>query len=244
MKTFTAYIVDDEPLSIRSLKKKLELFPEVELLGESTKMERAIAEIRTLKPEILFLDIQLAEGTGFDLLDKVEFTGKVIFITAFDEYAFRAFEINALDYLLKPISQERLQAALDKAKSSDQYEEPDKVPGQVRYKYSDRILVLERNQIRFVLLENVTMISAARDYTTIETIDGKKSLIMRSMADWMNRLPAEHFIRVHRSYIVNMNHIDKIVRNSTSTAMVFLKNHHEPVSLSRTYYNILRERYL
>ncbi len=244
MKTLSAYIVDDEPLAIRSLKKRLEQFPEIVIVGESTRMQMAVAEISALKPEILFLDIQLAEGTGFDLLDKIEFCGKVVFITAFDEYAFRAFEINALDYLLKPISQERLQAAIDRVRSSDPPVVLESIPGSARYRYSDRILVLEKNQIRFVLLENVTMISAARDYTTIETIDGKKSLIMRSMVDWMNRLPAEHFIRIHRSFIVNMNHIDRIVRNSTSTAKVFLKNHPEPVSLSRTFYNILRERYL
>ncbi len=244
MKTYTAYIVDDEPLAIRSLRKKLEMFPEIGLMGESTRMQKAINEIKSLQPDILFLDIQLAEGTGFDLLDSIDYQGKVIFITAFDEYAFRAFEINALDYLLKPISHERLQTALDRVKSDQQVSDPAGLPGSVKYRYTDRILVLERNQIRFVLLEQITLISSARDYTTIETLDGKRSLMMRSMADWMNRLPVDHFIRIHRSYIVNMNHIEKIIRNSTSSAQVFLKNHPEPVTLSRTYYNILRERYL
>jgi len=244
MKTFSAYIVDDEPLAIRSLKKKLELFPEIVVLGESIRMQKAVTEIMDLKPEILFLDIQLAEGTGFDLLDKIDFTGKVIFITAFDEFAFRAFEINALDYLLKPISQERLQAALEKVRSSEPKGDRESTEDHVRYRYTDRILMSERNQIKFVLLENITMISASRDYTTVETIDGKSSLIMRSMAEWMNRLPSEHFIRIHRSYIVNMNHIEKIIRNSTSSARVFLKNHPDSISLSRTYYNVLREKYL
>jgi len=78
----------------------------------------------------------------------------------------------------------------------------------------------------------------------IETLDGKKSIMMRSMAEWINRLPSEHFIRIHRSYIVNINHIEKIIRNSTTSARVYIKNHNEPISLSRTYYSILKERYL
>jgi DNA-binding LytR/AlgR family response regulator len=99
MSDMTAYIVDDEPLAIQTLKKKLESFPDIRCIGEAEKMAQAEQEIVELNPDLLFLDIQLAEGTGFDLLNRIHFTGKVIFVTAFDQYAFRAFEINALDYL-------------------------------------------------------------------------------------------------------------------------------------------------
>ena len=244
MKSYTGYIVDDEPLAIRSLKKKLEKFPEVEIIGEATRLQKALIDIREKKPEVLFLDIQLAECTGFDLLNKIDYAGKVIFVTAFDEYAFRAFEINAVAYLLKPISDERLASAIERVKSDEFYKSPEGAPVSLKFRYSDRILVLEKNQIRFVLLETITLISAARDYTMIETLDGKKSIILRSMAEWMNRLPVDHFIRIHRSYIVNINHIDKIIRNSTTSAKVYIRNHDEPVSLSRTYFSLLKERYL
>jgi two-component system LytT family response regulator len=244
MKSYTGYIVDDEPLAIRSLRKKLEKFPEIEIIGEATRLQKALNDISEKKPEVLFLDIQLTECTGFDLLDKLKYTGKVIFVTAFDEYAFRAFEINAVAYLLKPISNERLASAIERVKSDEYYKASEGLPVSTKFRYSDRILVVERDQIRFILLEVITLISAARDYTMIETIDGKKSLMMRSMAEWMNRLPSEHFIRIHRSYIVNINHIEKIIRNSTTSARVYIKNHNEPISLSRTYYSILKERYL
>jgi DNA-binding LytR/AlgR family response regulator len=243
MKIFTVYIIDDEPLAIRSLKKKLENFPEVKIIGESTKASHAIKEINSNPPDILFLDIQLDEGTGFDLLNNLNFSGKVIFVTAFDEFAFRAFEVNALDYLLKPIALERLEVALAKAKSritefsGDQFEP-------LCYKYSDRIMIMDKNQIRFVLLESILVISAARDYSTIEDMDGKKFLILRSMSEWEERLPPEHFIRIHRSFIVNINHVEKILRYSTSSAKVYLKNHPDPVTLSRTFYKNLKTKYL
>ena len=244
MKSYTAYIVDDEPLAIRLLKKKLEGFTEIEIIGEATRLQKALIDIKEKKPEVLFLDIQLAECTGFDLLDKINYPGKVIFVTAFDEYALRAFEINAVAYLLKPISNERLSSAIDRIKSDEFYRNTDGIPVSMKLRYSDRILVLEKSQIRFVLLETITLISAARDYTMIETLDGKKSIMMRSMAEWMNRLPVDHFIRIHRSHIVNINHIDRIVRNSTISARVYLRNHDEPISLSRTYFSLLKERYL
>jgi two-component system, LytTR family, response regulator len=244
MKALTCYIVDDEPLAVKSLKMRLEEFPELVVIGEATRMAKAIADIGDKNPDILFLDIQLSEGTGFDLLDQLNYSGKIVFVTAFDEYAFRAFGINALDYLLKPVSQERIKAVVAKIKSTQCILTNDEnSESNYKYKYGDRILILEKNQIRFVLLDSVNLISASRDYTIVETIDGKKSLMTRSMAEWVNRLPEQHFIRIHRSYIVNMNHIEKIVRNSTCSARVFLRNHPEPVTLSRTYYSILRERY-
>ena len=244
MRSYTSYIVDDEPPSIRSLRKKLEYFPEIEIVGESSNMAKAIKEIKQFNPEILFLDIHLSEGTAFDLLNKFNYDGKVILISSYDEFAFRAFEISALDYLLKPVSSERLSLTIEKIKSADHENETGDFKENIKYKYSDRIFVLERNQIRFILLESITMISAARDYTTIETVQGTKCLIMRSMSEWINRLPEEHFIRIHRSFIVNLNHIDKIIRNSSSSAKVYMKFHPYPVSLSRTYYNILKYRYL
>lgn len=244
MRTYTSYIVDDEPLAVRLLRKKLQKFPEIEIIGEATRLQKALNDISEKRPEILFLDIQLAECTGFDLLEKIDYHGKVIFVTAFDEFALRAFEINALAYLLKPISDELLASAIERIKSDDYYKSPEGLPLSTKFRYTDRLLVVERDQIRFVLLEAITVISAARDYTMIETLDGRKSIMMRSMADWMNRLPVDHFIRVHRSYIVNINHIEKITRNSTASASVYIKNQSEPISLSRTYYAILRERYL
>lgn len=244
MKIYTAYIVDDEPLAIKSLRKKLESFDEIEIIGESTRMAKALNEIKSTSPDILFLDIQLDEGTGFDLLNKMEYKGKVMFVTAYDEFALRAFEVNALDYLLKPISLERLEEAINKLKGDHNETVIKHLNNNIKYKYTDRIFIMDKNLIRFILLESIVLINAARDYTMIETIDGRKSIMMRTMHEWEDKLPHEHFVRVHRSYIVNINHIERIVRNSTSSAKIFLKNHSEPIALSRTYYKNVREKYM
>lgn len=244
MKVYTAYIVDDEPLAIKSLKKKLESFNEIDIIGETTRMAKAISEIKSFSPDILFLDIQLAEGTGFDLLNKLEYHGKIVFVTAYDEFALRAFEVNALDYLLKPISLERLQEVIKKIKGNYNETLIKHTQDDLKYKYSDRIFVMDKNCIRFILLESIVLISAARDYTMIETSDEKKSIITRTMHEWENRLPSEHFVRVHRSYIININFIEKIVRNSTSSARIFLKNYSEAITLSRTYYKNVRKKYM
>lgn len=240
MKIYTAYILDDEPLSIRSLSKKLEDFDEIELIGESTRMDKAKAEIESNDPDILFLDIQLMEGTGFDFLNKLEFSGKVIFVTAFDEYAFRAFEINALDYLLKPVSHERLKIAIERIRRNG----PARAHGNIKYQITDRILVTERSTMKFILLSSVELLEAARDYSTIRTVDGSSFLVLRSMKEWEKKLPPDHFVRINRSYIVNINNIEKITRVSSSSAHVFLKNFSGPVTLSRTYYKNTKLRYM
>ncbi len=243
MKKYKAYILDDEPLAIISLKKRLESHPDIETVGEATRMNKAMEEVTALCPDILFLDIQLAEGSGFDFLNNIRFSGRVVFVTAYDKYAFRAFEVNALDYLLKPVSQERMDYTIEKLKSSG-FNYHKSTTDSIEYKYSDRIFFTERDQIRFIPLESIIKISAARDYSFIETNDGKKNIIMRSMYEWENRLPKDHFIRIHRSSIININYIERIVRNSTSTARIYLTDTKEPVSLSRSYYKNLKETYL
>ncbi|MDD4107822.1 MAG: LytTR family transcriptional regulator DNA-binding domain-containing protein [Bacteroidales bacterium] len=245
MKKHTVYILDDEPLAIVSLKKKLESFTDIEIVGESTKMDKAALEMSTIRPDILFLDIQLAEGTGFDFLNRLEYKVKVVFVTAYDEYAIRAFEINALDYLLKPVSRKRLTEALNRINSHfgrDRF--PDNNADPVKYEYSDRIFVTDKNMILFIPLDTITHICAAKDYSIIETLEGSRNIILRSMSDWEVRLPREHYVRIHRSHIVNINHIEQIIRNSTSSAKVYIKNHPEPISLSRSYYKNVRENYM
>jgi len=239
MSELTAYLVDDEPLAIEALKKRLEAFPNIRCVGSSERMVRAVEEIDKLNPDLLFLDIQLAEGTGFDLLNRIHYSGKVIFVTAFDHYAFRAFEINALDYLLKPVSVERLQQALEKVdlpstKSS---------AALGRFHYDDRILVMIRSFMRFVIIRNIIRIEAARDYSTVYTTDNQEYLVLRSMTEWENRLPEEHFIRIHRSHIVNIDSIEKIRKVSGTAALVYLKGYTEPITLSRSYYKTVREKF-
>jgi len=239
MRRLTTLIIDDERLARLNLRKKLSMFSEVEVIGEASGIETGIKAIRELNPDILFLDIKLSDGTGFDLLNKVEFKGKVIFQTAYDEYACRAFEINALDYLLKPITKERLKQVITNLVSS---ENEKSTRGTQRFRYDDRIMIEQKKNIHFIKVENIIYIKAEREYTTLFEKGGNEYLVLKSIGDWQKELPDEHFARVHRHSIINFNYIERSERLG-NTANLFLISIPEAISISRGYYKLIKTRY-
>jgi two-component system LytT family response regulator len=239
MKRYSALIIDDERLARFSLTKKLRNFSEIDIVGEASGIASAIKAIELLNPNLLFLDIQLSDGNGFDLLDKIDYKGKIIFITAYDEYAFRAFEINAQDYLLKPVSAERLKNAIDRLRSEDQKETFTAVS---KFRYDDRIMIEQKNSIHFLKIDNIVLIIASKSYTILLDKTGKKYLICRSMSEWESRLPEEHFCRVHRNTIINFNFIEKTEKVG-NTAVIGIVGIKDPVVVSRGYYKHMKSRY-
>jgi two-component system LytT family response regulator len=187
---------------------------------------------------LLFLDIQLYNETGFDILNKVNYAGKVIFITAFDEYALRAFEINAIDYLLKPISVERLENAISRL-SMDIPE----VNNEIKYKYDDRILVTQSSGMRFINICSIIYISSSGDYTKIHTRD-RNYLVAKSMNQWEKRLPENYFFRTHRSFIINIEFVEKTEKWVNYSSLVYLKDIEEPLKISRGYMKKFKERFM
>ena len=239
MKRLTALIIDDERLARLNLRKKLNMFPELEVVGEASGIESGIKAIRDLNPDLLFLDIELSDGTGFDLLNRVEFAGKVIFQTAYNEYACRAFEINALDYLLKPITKERLKKAIDNlANSSDD----DSEQKNQKFRYDDRIMIEQRKSIYFIKVENIICVKAVREYTSIFEKGGKEYVVLKSIGNWQKELPDEHFARIHRNCIINFNYIERSERYG-NTANIFLSGMRDAILISRGYYKLIKTRY-
>jgi two-component system LytT family response regulator len=239
MRRLTTLIIDDERLARLNLRKKLSMFSEIEVIGEASSIETGIKAIRDLNPDLLFLDIKLSDGTGFDLLNKVEFKGKVIFQTAYDEYACRAFEINAIDYLLKPITKERLKKVVDNLINTEQEKN---VYSLKKFRYDDRIMIEQKKNIHFFKVENIICIKADREYTTLFEKGGKGYLVLKSIGDWQKELPDEHFARVHRNSIINFNYIERSERFG-NTANVYLQSIPEPVTISRGYYKLIKTRY-
>ncbi len=239
MKRLTALIIDDERLARLNLRKKLNMFSEIEVIGEASGVETGIKAIRDLNPDLLFLDIELSDGTGFDLLNKVEFQGKVIFQTAYDEYACRAFEINALDYLLKPITKERLKQVVDNLKISSDEKSVKIIP---KFRYDDRIMIEQRKCIYFIKIENIIYIKAVREYTSIFEKGGKEYVVLKSIGEWQKELPDEHFARVHRNSIINFNYIERSERYG-NTANIYLAGIHGAILISRGYYKLIKSRY-
>jgi len=239
MKRLTAVIIDDERLARVSLFKEISRFNEIDIIGEASSIQTAVKVIEKLNPDILFLDIQLSDGSGFDLLDKIEYKGKIVFVTAFDEYATRAFEINALDYLMKPVSHERVEKVVKRLTEGNQVTDYKKSGG---FRYDDRIMIEQKKSIHFIKLDTLVCIKAERDYTMLTDSTGKEYLVFENIGEWQKKLPDEHFARIHRNSIINFNYIEK-AEKSGYTALIFLKNISTPITVSRGYYKLIKTRY-
>jgi two-component system, LytTR family, response regulator len=239
MRKLTSLIIDDERLARATLRRKLSIYPEIEVVGEASGVESGLKAISDLNPDLLFLDIQIADGSGFDLLNKADFTGKVIFVTAYDEYAFRAFEVNALDYLLKPVSDERLNKVISNLINS----ENDKIGKSIhKFRYDDRLMIEQKRKIHFIKIDQIICIKADREYTYLFELGGNEYMVLKSIGYWQKELPDEQFARVHRNSIVNFNYIENTEKTG-NTAKIYLKGIPDPVSISRGYYKLIKNRY-
>ncbi len=227
----TALVVDDERLARTELISMLKHFENINVVGEADGVELAIKQIEKHNPGLIFLDIQMPGESGFDLLDKIEMEAKIIFVTAYDEYAMRAFEVNALDYLPKPVSQERLSKTIERIIEN----KPNEELSSKILKYTDRLFLEFGSQIRFLKISEISHITAEGDYTIVHLIDNTKGLISKSMTEWEERLPDNFFCRIHRSSIVNTEFIDKIDKYFNNTLKISLKGVKEPLVISRRY---------
>jgi two-component system LytT family response regulator len=235
-----AIIVDDERLARKELRLLLADFDEINVIGEAENLSETVELIKHEKPDVVFLDIQLSNENGFDLLEKIEKNFELIFVTAFDEFAIRAFEINALDYLLKPVNPERLATAI---KRLFEDEEP-KTQSELRKLEIDDRLFLEVNERScFLQISEISHIRASGDYTEVFMKDGKKSLIEKPLREWEERLPEKHFTRIHRSTIINLNEVEKIETLFNRTMEVYLQNFTKPFSVSRRFAAKLKEKF-
>lgn len=238
--TLTAIIIDDERLARLTLKKDLEKLPEIIIVGEASSINTARTLIEKLNPDLLFLDIQLSDGSGFDLLNQIDYAGRIIFVTAYDEYAMRAFEINAVDYLLKPISSKRLKQAIDKLYNAD---DQNIHKTTAKLNYNDHFMVMHKKSVNFIKINTITYIKASREYSYIYTSDGKEYLTSISIGEWESRMPDQNFCRIHRSTIINFDYIININHHYTGSAEVIIQGIPEPLNISRYYFKKLKSRY-
>ncbi len=232
-----ALIVDDERLARRELRSLLQAaHAAVEIVGEAENIEQATRLIEDEKPNVVFLDIQLSGETGFDLLDQTKARFKTIFVTAFDHYAIRAFEVNALDYLLKPVNPERLRLAIEKISTTEKSLFEDSNPNNLRpLEYTDRLLVETGARSLFLQINRVSHITAAGDYSKVFTVDKQKLLVEKPLREWESRLPEKHFARIHRATIVNLGCVERIESWFNRSYQIYLNHNPRPFAVSRRY---------
>ncbi len=226
---YKALIIDDERLSRTELKRVLANQNHFELF-EAATYEEAVETIDELKPHLIFLDIQLnGKKTGFDVLEHIQHVPQIIFTTAFDEYAIRAFEKNAIDYLLKPLETERLNEALQKALKQIQ-QKPVEINSS-RLSMEDHVFVKENDNCWFVRLKDVVMLEREGNYTRI-FFENNNALILKSLNQLEERLDDKYFFRANRQQIINVNMIAKVQTSITNTFTIILQKG-DTIELSR-----------
>jgi len=202
-------LIDDEPLARKLLRSYCERTEGLELLGECENGFEAVQKIDEYKPDLIFLDIQMPKLNGFEVLELVSHLPKVVFTTAFDEYAVKAFEVNALDYLLKPFLYDRFEQALQKAKSGGKSFEIEKLDASVLAEEHSRIVIKDGDKINILPLHELVHIEAYDDYVKIYS-EKERFVKKQTMAYYEKRLPAKYFVRIHRSHIIAIDRIQRI----------------------------------
>lgn len=207
-----AIIIDDERLARNELKKLLADFPDIEVVAEAANATEGIEKIESLAPGLVFLDIQMPGKTGFDMLAEIGKAPNVIFTTAYDEFALKAFEVNALDYLLKPIEPKRLADALQKIQNHDDREMPDEMPiitNRSVLQELDQVFVKDGDRCWFVRLMDIRLFESVGNYARVY-FGPNKPLILKSLNALEERLDEKMFFRANRKHIVNLRLIEKV----------------------------------
>lgn len=249
MKPLKTIIVDDEPLALKRLKKLLRDDREVELEEACKSGEEAIIAIDKIQPNLVFLDIQMPKINGFEVLEHIEVENipVIVFVTAYDQYALQAFDVNAIDYLLKPFDQKRFDQALKRAKKYTQQHTQDDLKKPIKrlleYHRSEeehisRLMIKNNDKVFFIPVEQIDWIESAGNYVRIHT--GKNNYLIReTMVNMERKLNSELFFRIHRSAIVNVNSIKELEKWFHGDYKVQLYTGKE-LTMSRNYKDLLQ----
>jgi two-component system LytT family response regulator len=217
-----ALIIDDERLARAEVRRLLDDFNWVKVVGEAENAEQALALIQSQQPDLLFLDVQMPGKTGFDLIEEIRGEmPRVIFTTAYDEFALRAFEVNALDYLMKPITPDRFAAALTRVR-----EEPLAPENQSALRSSDQVFVRDGERCWFIPVSKIRLLESEGNYTRVR-FENQSPLIYRSLSTLEQRLPADDFFRINRQQVVNLHFIERIETWFSHGLKIWLKGGEE-----------------
>jgi two-component system, LytTR family, response regulator len=241
----TCLIVDDEKLARELLHEYLEGFPQITIIGECAKGNEAVEKINKMKPDLLFLDVQMPGMNGFDVLEEIDHEPYVIFTTAYDQYAIKAFEKNAVDYLLKPLDQERFRSAVNRALKRKTAEKGDleellrsiKSGGK---SFESHIFVQKSEKLFNLPVEEIVYLEASGDYTVITT-KNDQFVSSSGIGKLEEIMDPDTFIRVHRSTIINLNCLKEIERHFNGGMVVKMQSG-KSFPVSRTYAKLIRKK--
>jgi two-component system, LytTR family, response regulator len=229
-------LVDDERLARKELSTLLNDYDFIEVVDECANVDEALISIKKHQPDLIFLDIQMPEKTGFDLLEELENIPQVVFVTAFDEYAIKAFEVNATDYILKPVDPKRLDQIMNKLEGPKRKTETEQGS---KLGYDDQIFIKDGDNCWFVKLSEIRLFESVGNYVKVYFGDNKP-MLLRSLNKIEERLDEKEFFRVNRKHIVNMTWVEKVDSWFSGGLKLTLKNGEE-IEVSRRQSQRFRE---
>ncbi len=234
-------LIDDEPLACDLVAEYLQNFPDFEIVGRCHDGFQGMKAIQEHQPDLIFLDVQMPKISGFELLELLDEPPAIIFTTAFDEYALQAFEANAVDYLLKPFSQERFNKALQKFKSQqgENRNNLKELSTQTAAAPSHRIVLKDGGQVRIIPMQEIVRLEADGDYVKICS-SGGNYMKKKSLSHFEKTLPHELFVRVHRTHLLNISYLQRIDPYHKNSHIARLKNGTQ-IPVSRSGYQKLKE---
>lgn len=239
-------IVDDEQLARDLLKEYLQQIPDIQIIGEASKGKEAVEKIDKLKPDVVFLDVQMPGMTGFDVLDEIEHDPFIIFTTAYDQYAIKAFEKNAVDYLLKPLDQERFRLAIERAINRMKLEQNNigellrNIKTENKSSYESHIFVQKSEKLLNLPVEEIVYLEASGDYTILTT-KNDQFVSSSGIGKLEEILNPDIFIRIHRSTIINLTSLKEIEKHFNGGMVVKMHNG-KSFPVSRTYAKLIRKK--
>jgi two-component system LytT family response regulator len=241
-------IVEDDPISLKLLKEFLKRYDFISVVGEATTFADAQKVLKNQSEfDLLITDIDLQGANALDLIKYIKPNTQILFTTSFAEFAVKAFEYNTVDYILKPISMERLEKAMKRIKilgpdSNETFESNDD-HHESKLAYDNMILMNINDEMRFIKVKDINYVQAKGNYANVGLIDGTEFTAYGLIKVWEDKLPAEHFIRIHRSTMVNLNNVQKIEKGTYDTGTLYLKGAKAPFEISRNYFSLLKNKF-
>jgi two-component system LytT family response regulator len=240
MITLKAVIIEDSRLARNELKELMKAHKEIEILGEAENVDKAFKLINETKPDLLFLDINMPEKDGFELLEMLDEVPTTIFTTAFDEYAIKSFEYNAFDYLLKPINQKRFSKSIEKVIENINNNIKEKTKNEDALSLDKQIFIKDGEKCWLVKIKDISLFEIVGNYTRV-FFDNNTPLIYKSLAQVEEKLPTEVFFRANRQQVININHVKKVVSWFNGKLKIEM-NSGEEIEISRRQSYLFKEQ--
>jgi len=248
-----AVLVDDEQPARQHMRERLAAHSGIEIVGEADRVESAVVLIKSEKPDVVFLDVQMPGKTGFDLLPllgELDSPPAVVFVTAYDEYAIKAFEVNALDYLTKPVSPRRLAVTLERLEAKRSTESPPETEAPREGAQTqpleprDFIVLRDKKTTRMVEVVEICVVEAKADYTRIDLAGGHTMFMRKSMTQWEQELPMPPFLKISRRLLINATRIRGIVADNSGGGEIQIDGLETPLPVTRIELRRIRQSWV